>query len=138
MGMTPFLEDLKWRAVNWHYEFYMKEKAEKALKANQGSAAKLQWVADMKQNGESLKGLCRDEESLGRSIATNQTRHFHFKTFIPNIIPNFKSTNPFCPQTPNKTGWREVVTRRISDPLPRGKHFVSGTDDSVPLHPKVR
>lgn len=132
MGMQPFMEDLKWRAMNWHYEFYMKKKADEALRVGQKSAAKLQWVADMKISGESRKGLNVD------SHKNAPTKSFAFRSFVPNVVPHLASTNPFCPITANQTGWRECITRRIPDPLPRGKHFVSGTDDSVPQMPKVK
>jgi hypothetical protein len=100
MGIQPFMADLKWRAVNWHYSFYMKQKASQAL------------------------GSLRAEGV--------------HPVFIPNIVPLRASSNPFCEASANKTGWQEVKTRRIPDPLPRGKHFVSGTDDSTPPMPKAR
>ena len=102
MGIEPFMADLKWRAVNWHYSFYMNQKASQAL--------------------SSLKSPTPTPLPI----------------FIPNIVPTRKSTNPFCETSGNKTGWQEVKTRRIADPQPRGKHFVSGTDDSTPPMPKVK
>ncbi len=98
MGIQPFIADLKWRAVNWHYSFYMRQKAASAL-----------------------AGVRADSP-----------------VFIPQIVPYRKSSNPFCETSGNRTGWQEVRTRRIPDPLPRGKHFVSGTDDSTPPMPKVK
>ena len=131
MGIRPFMEDLKWRAVDWHYQFYMRDKARKAILSRQREAPKLQFVADMRFSGKSTKFHTGDFE-------IQATRYFTWTTFLPNIVPNRVSTNPFCKESANTTGWKETVSRRIPDPLPRGRAFVSGTDDSVPVMPRLR
>ncbi len=112
MGIQPFIADLKWRAVNWHYSFYMSEKA-----------------------SQSLRSLGRIPQA---NAAPGQENLKYPAVFVPNPMPLRKSTNPFCEASANTTGWQGVVNRRIPDPLPRGKHFVSGTDDSTPPMPKVK
>jgi len=135
MGIRPFMEDLKWRAVNWHYDFYLRDKAKKAILSNQRAAPKIQWVADLKASGRSTKSL-HAADPAGPGFEPHRTKFFTWPVCIPDIVPNRKSSNPFAPG--NSTGWRESVVRRIADPLPRGKAFVSGTDDSVPTMPRLR
>ena len=138
MGIRPFMEDFKWRAVNWHYDFYIRDKAQKALLSHQREAPKIQWVADLKASGKSTKNLNAADATAGDRFEPHRTKYFTWPIFIPNIVPNRVSTNPFCVASANRTGWRESMNRRIPDPLPRGRAFVSGTDDSVPTMPRLR
>jgi hypothetical protein len=140
--VTPFMEDFKWRAVNWQYKFYMSKKSEEAILSSQKEIERIQFKKDLEICGDSRKGLNETEiedKSVNPFFHPNKTRFFTWNTkFVPNMVPNKISTNPFCPQSQNKTGWIHAKSRKIPDPLPRGKHFVSGTDDSVPIMPKYQ
>jgi hypothetical protein len=152
MGMQPWLEDFKWRAVNWHYELYMQPKARQALRnQTQDYARHLQRMYDYMHCGKSTKNLDKDisavereKDYLSRQSASrpdkfmHDTRYFVWRPAVPNIVPNRVSTNPFCPVSANKTGWREQVKRLIPEPKPRGKRNpVAGTDDAAPVMPRV-
>eukprot|EP00928_Gymnodinium_smaydae_P048162 TRINITY_DN32193_c0_g1_i1.p2 TRINITY_DN32193_c0_g1~~TRINITY_DN32193_c0_g1_i1.p2 ORF type:complete len:175 (+),score=23.22 TRINITY_DN32193_c0_g1_i1:139-663(+) len=151
MGMQPWIEDFKWRAVSWHYNFYMGPKARNAVLSNQKAAPSLQDVFERRSHG-----FVRRQPEAERQPW--RTKHFAHTTCIPAVAPYRKTSNPFCPVTPNRTGWREYIEQRdvrgavrpdspmpehaqhrvqhIMDPKPRGhKNVVSGTDDTVPIMP---
>mmetsp|Transcript_16011 Transcript_16011/g.42282 ORF Transcript_16011/g.42282 Transcript_16011/m.42282 type:complete len:174 (+) Transcript_16011:1434-1955(+) len=150
MGMQPWIEDFKWRAVDWHYNYYMGPKARNAIMSNQRAAPKMQEVFEKQSHGFIQKG-----PSAGGPPHL-RTKHFAWTTALPQTVPYHKSTNPFCSVTPNKTGWREYVEhanlrgavrpespkhrqhriQHIMDPKPKGdRGVVSGTDDTVPVMP---
>mmetsp|Transcript_16520 Transcript_16520/g.25041 ORF Transcript_16520/g.25041 Transcript_16520/m.25041 type:complete len:177 (+) Transcript_16520:136-666(+) len=155
MGMQPFIEDLKYRMVDWHYNYYMGPKARSAIMSNQSAAKEIQDELDRKRQG-SIPRMAPDEVSR-KGYNPKKTKHFAWTTCVPQIKPQRRSSNPFCPVTPNRTGWREYVEQsnvrgavRIQppkdpqhrftlrpDPKPKDhKHVVSGTDDTVPVFPK--
>eukprot|EP00440_Ansanella_granifera_P008029 gb/GFBE01008690.1/.p1 GENE.gb/GFBE01008690.1/~~gb/GFBE01008690.1/.p1 ORF type:complete len:178 (+),score=31.15 gb/GFBE01008690.1/:1-534(+) len=154
MGMSPWIEDFKWRAVDWHYQYYMGPKARSAIMSNQRNARSIQDVFDRRSHGFVQRLSNEDAKSAGYSH--QRTKHFAWTTCIPKTTPQHKSSNPFCPVTPNRTGWREYVEQKdvrgavrskapdakqhrvqhIMDPKPKGsKHVISGTDDTVPIMP---
>mmetsp|Transcript_28722 Transcript_28722/g.81151 ORF Transcript_28722/g.81151 Transcript_28722/m.81151 type:complete len:178 (-) Transcript_28722:65-598(-) len=154
MGMQPWIDDFKWRATDWHYSFYMGPKARTAIMSNQKSARKVQDMFDKRSHGF-VQRLSGPEVDTAR-YSHQRTKHFTWTTCLPQIAPNRRNSNPFCPVTPNRTGWREYVehkdlrgavrqaapkdrqhrSRHILDPKPKGeKHVVSGTDDTVPIMP---
>mmetsp|Transcript_39145 Transcript_39145/g.77507 ORF Transcript_39145/g.77507 Transcript_39145/m.77507 type:complete len:178 (-) Transcript_39145:75-608(-) len=154
MGMQPFIEDFKWRVMDWHYNFYMGPKARTAIMSNQKSARRLQDVFDERSHGFVTR--LTEPQSSQAPNSHLHTKHFTWTTCTPQVVPLRRNSNPFCKVTPNKTGWREYVEQvnvrgavrppsprarqhRIQhtpDPRPVGtKHVVSGTDDSVPSFP---
>jgi hypothetical protein len=141
-GMQPWVNDFKHRVLGWHYDFYMKDQARRAIGHAQNTAESAQKYFDS-QAGEmqTRKGLTREDkielEKTEGKFHPKITRHFHWKTFIPNITPYRANSNPFCPVTPNKTGWTEL-RRSTSDPQPMQGHAIAGTDDSVPIFPRFR
>lgn len=128
MGMQPWLEDFKYRVTDFHYQFYMGPQARKALLSRQEDCAAMQRRSDLQLNGRSTKSLCGYQEN---------TRKFYFQTFLPNVVPLRRSSNPFCRQSWNTTGWKEVYQSRRPVLRPGGeKNQVAGTDDSIPPMPK--
>mmetsp|Transcript_66866 Transcript_66866/g.160073 ORF Transcript_66866/g.160073 Transcript_66866/m.160073 type:complete len:178 (-) Transcript_66866:20-553(-) len=153
-GMQPWIEDFKWRVVDWHYQFYMGPKARSAILSQHKVAPKLQEVFDKRSHGFVTR--MQRNQAEGAKYSHDHTRFFAWTTFTPQITPYRKNSNPFCPVTPNKTGWREYVeisnprgavrakapnerqhrVKLIPDPRPRGpKTQIAGTDDSVPIFP---
>jgi hypothetical protein len=154
MGMQPWVEDFKYRVVDWHYSYYMGPKARTAILSNQRAAKQLQNVFDRRTSGFTQR--LSEPDSSSAKYSHQITKHFAWTTSIPQIVPYRKSSNPFCPVTPNRTGWREYIEQKdvrgavrmkspndrqhrvqhIMNPKPKGdKHVVSGTDDTVPVMP---
>mmetsp|Transcript_29150 Transcript_29150/g.67092 ORF Transcript_29150/g.67092 Transcript_29150/m.67092 type:complete len:178 (-) Transcript_29150:26-559(-) len=154
-GMQPWIEDFKWRAVDFHYQFYMGPKARNAILSQHKLAPKLQDTFEKRSHGFITR--VPKEHADSAAYRPNSTRYFAWTTCTPQITPFRKSSNPFCPVTSNKTGWREYVEQAnikgahrakspyerqhrvnlIPDPKPKGrKHEVAGTDDAVPIFPK--
>ena len=144
MGMSPWIEDFKWRVIDWHYQFYMGPKARNAILSNQRHCKSIQdsFVPRGPQDG---------------AYDASRTKHFAWTTYLPQVTPLRKTSNPFCPVTPNKTGWREYIEHKdirgavrpkspaarqhkvqhTMDPKPKSaKMVVSGTDHTVPIFPK--
>eukprot|EP00916_Digyalum_oweni_P022899 GHVL01037960.1.p1 GENE.GHVL01037960.1~~GHVL01037960.1.p1 ORF type:complete len:148 (-),score=25.95 GHVL01037960.1:84-527(-) len=123
-GYRPWIDDFRWRAVSWHYNFTMGPEAEEVLKSNDIAAEPIQYLYNTISHGESVQKY------------PYRTKHFFMRTFIPQIVPNLKTSNPFCTVTPNKTGWKEYTVRIRKDPVPMGhKHVVAGTDPTPPVMP---
>mmetsp|Transcript_13599 Transcript_13599/g.23690 ORF Transcript_13599/g.23690 Transcript_13599/m.23690 type:complete len:178 (-) Transcript_13599:69-602(-) len=154
MGIQPWIEDFKWRVVDWHYNFYMGPRARSAIMSNQRAARRVQDVFDRRSHGFIQRMPLVDAKEA--RYTPDRTKHFSWTTSIPQVTPYQRNSNPFCPVTPNRTGWREYVEQyevrgavrpkspkanqhRIQftpDPKPKGhKHVVSGTDDTVPVFP---
>mmetsp|Transcript_36564 Transcript_36564/g.67005 ORF Transcript_36564/g.67005 Transcript_36564/m.67005 type:complete len:178 (-) Transcript_36564:84-617(-) len=154
-GMRPWIEDFKWRAVDWHYQYYMGPKARNAILSQHKLAPKLQDTFEKRSHGFITRVPREQADSV--AYRPNSTRYFAWTTCTPQIQPFRKTSNPFCPVTPNKTGWREYVeienprgavrtkapnerqhrVTKIADPKPRGhKAQIAGTDDTVPIFPK--
>eukprot|EP00386_Alphamonas_edax_P012673 GDKI01039450.1.p1 GENE.GDKI01039450.1~~GDKI01039450.1.p1 ORF type:complete len:148 (-),score=36.75 GDKI01039450.1:270-713(-) len=126
-GIRPWMDDFKWRATEWHYKFAMGPVARNALKSNQEASEKLQYMMDAMHAGEQS------------SKFPWKTKRFYFRTALPNVVPYRKSSNPFCPVTPNKSGWSEWNQRIRPNPAPAGHaHEIGGTDFSVPVFPKFK
>eukprot|EP00929_Paragymnodinium_shiwhaense_P123553 TRINITY_DN97553_c0_g1_i1.p2 TRINITY_DN97553_c0_g1~~TRINITY_DN97553_c0_g1_i1.p2 ORF type:complete len:176 (-),score=29.80 TRINITY_DN97553_c0_g1_i1:107-634(-) len=151
-GMQPWVEDFKWRVMDWHYNYYMGPKARNAILSNQGAAKHVQDMYEKKSHGFVRR------KKMSEKFEARRTQFFAHTTCLPNVTPHRRSSNPFCPVTPNKTGWKEYVEqihvrgadrprgpwsedaqhRRqyIMDPKPKGpKHVIAGTDDTVPIMP---
>eukprot|EP00930_Biecheleria_cincta_P043647 TRINITY_DN29957_c0_g1_i1.p1 TRINITY_DN29957_c0_g1~~TRINITY_DN29957_c0_g1_i1.p1 ORF type:complete len:178 (+),score=20.11 TRINITY_DN29957_c0_g1_i1:35-568(+) len=154
MGMSPWIEDFKWRAIDWHYQYYMGPKARGAIMSNQRNARSIQDVYDRRSHG--FVQRWSKEQAATAPNSHQRTKHFAWTTCLPRVSPLHRTSNPFCPVTPNRTGWREYVEQKdvrgavrpkspkakqhriqhIMDPKPKaGKHVVSGTDDTVPIMP---
>mmetsp|Transcript_39529 Transcript_39529/g.73695 ORF Transcript_39529/g.73695 Transcript_39529/m.73695 type:complete len:178 (-) Transcript_39529:86-619(-) len=154
MGISPWIEDFKWRVIDWHYQYYMGPKARNAVMSNQRHVRSIQDVYDKRANGF-VQRLSKDDAASVKYLHA-RTKHFAWTTFLPRVSPLHKTSNPFCPVTPNKTGWREYVEQKeirgavrpkspkdnqhriqhIMDPKPKAKkHVISGTDDTVPIFP---
>eukprot|EP00927_Polykrikos_kofoidii_P072615 TRINITY_DN68716_c0_g1_i1.p1 TRINITY_DN68716_c0_g1~~TRINITY_DN68716_c0_g1_i1.p1 ORF type:complete len:176 (+),score=19.74 TRINITY_DN68716_c0_g1_i1:70-597(+) len=151
-GIQPWVEDFKWRVVDWHYNYYMGPKARNAILSNQKGANGAREFYEKRSHG-----FVRSKSDAPQ-FQQHRTKYFAHTTFIPQVAPYRQTTNPFCPVTPNKTGWREYVEQKnvrgavrpasprsedaqhrctfLADPKPKGgKHVVSGTDDTVPVMP---
>lgn len=128
--MQPWVHDYKHRVLAWHYDLYMRDMARRAINGNQSNAEETQVHFDTKV-GEVQEGKGLNGNSQG-------ARHFTWRTFVPNVTPLRANSNPFCPVTPNRTGWKEAPVRRLTDPQPMSGHAIAGTDDSVPIFPKYR
>mmetsp|Transcript_3168 Transcript_3168/g.5150 ORF Transcript_3168/g.5150 Transcript_3168/m.5150 type:complete len:178 (-) Transcript_3168:62-595(-) len=154
MGIQPWIEGFKWRAVDWHYNYYMGPKARSAIMSRQSAARRVQDIFDRRSHGFIRR--TPPEDIAGQPYTPDKTKHFAWTTCIPQITPYQRTSNPFCPVTANRTGWREYVEHyqprgsvrpaspknpqhRVQlrlDPKPKGhKHVVSGTDDTVPIFP---
>lgn len=134
-GMQPWVNDFKYRVVDWHYQFYMRDQARRAINSNQLNAERTQTFFDSKVgNLQMRKGLSDRTVEFSEEVV----RYFNWRPFVPNVVPHRANSNPFCPVTPNKTGWKESPKRRLTDPQPMGGHAIAGTDDSVPIFPKFR
>ncbi|CAJ1327232.1 unnamed protein product [Effrenium voratum] len=107
MGMSPWIEDFKWRAIDWHYQFYMGPKARNAVMSNQRHTRSVQDVYDKRSNGF-VQRLSRDD-AAATPYSHSRTKFFAWTTCLPRVTPLHKTSNPFCPVTPNKTGWREYI-----------------------------
>ena len=148
MGMQPWVNDFKYRVIGWHYDFYMRDQSRRAINSNQHQAEETQKFYDAKipsceiRTSKGLTDYDKDVldrmEERGVKFSDNIIRYFNWRPFVPNVIPHRANSNPFCPITPNTTGWREAPVRRNSDPQPKGGHAIAGTDDSVPIFPKYR
>ncbi len=148
MGMQPWVNDFKHRVIGWHYEFYMRDQSRRAINSNQHTAESSQLHYDSQippnevrtRKGISIedKQVLSDMDKKGIKFSDNVIRYFNWRPFVPNVVPHRANSNPFCPVTANKTGWKEAPVRRISDPQPKGGHAIAGTDDSVPIFPKYR
>mmetsp|Transcript_68754 Transcript_68754/g.182643 ORF Transcript_68754/g.182643 Transcript_68754/m.182643 type:complete len:178 (+) Transcript_68754:143-676(+) len=155
MGMQPWIEDFKWRAVDWHYQFYMGPKARGAIMANQRLVPTLQDTFDKRSHG--FVQRVPPAQAAEAEYSPRRTKYFTWTTMTPQAVPYMRTSNPFCPVTPNRTGWREYVeqknvrgavrvksptaqqhrVRHLQDPKPkREKHVVSGTDHTVPAFPR--
>jgi hypothetical protein len=155
MGIQPWIQDFRWRVVDWHYQYYMGPKARTAILSDQRGARQLQDVFDRRSHGF-VQRLSEPDASAAK-YSQFHTKHFAWTTCTPQAVPYLRNSNPFCPVTPNRTGWREYVEQKevrgavrakspdarqhrvqyIMDPKPKGgKHVVSGTDDTVPVHPR--
>lgn len=145
-GMKPWVNDFKYRVVDWHYQFYMRDQARRAINSNQANAERTQTYFDSKEGKlQTRKGLSeKDKEDLksldakGVHFSDDIIRYFNWRPFVPNVVPQRANSNPFCPVTSNTTGWKEAPKRRLTDPQPMGGHKIAGTDDSVPIFPKFR
>jgi hypothetical protein len=145
-GMQPWVNDFKYRVVDWHYQFYMRDQARRAINSNQANAEQTQTYFDSKVgNLQTRKGLSDSDKSALKSMdergihfSEEVIRYFNWRPFVPNVVPHRANSNPFCPVTPNKTGWKEAPKRRLTDPQPMSGHPIAGTDDSVPIFPKFR
>mmetsp|Transcript_76330 Transcript_76330/g.220565 ORF Transcript_76330/g.220565 Transcript_76330/m.220565 type:complete len:180 (+) Transcript_76330:122-661(+) len=156
MGIQPWIEDFKYRVVGWHYNYYMGPKARSAVMSNQAQARKME--ESMRKRSMLGTPQAKGDKTAHIKVPYSHmsTKHFTWTTCIPRIAPQRKSSNPFCPVTPNRTGWQEYVEQldvrgavRVQppkdrqhryqytvDPKPKGKkHVVSGTDDTVPVMP---
>merc|ERR1712167_396147 len=51
MGMQPWIEDFKWRVMDWHYGFYLGPKARNAILSNQKVAASIQDAFEKRSHG---------------------------------------------------------------------------------------
>ena len=145
-GMQPWVQDFRYRVVDWHYQFYMRDQSRRAVGLDQHNAERTQQYFDSQVGRlQTRKGISEeDKEVVGemdkRGVAFSEEviRYFNWRPFIPNVVPYKASSNPFCPVTANTTGWKEAPKRRLTDPQPMGGHAVAGTDDSVPIFPKYR
>eukprot|EP00811_Abedinium_folium_P010305 NODE_19531_length_839_cov_4.617978.p2 GENE.NODE_19531_length_839_cov_4.617978~~NODE_19531_length_839_cov_4.617978.p2 ORF type:complete len:178 (-),score=60.92 NODE_19531_length_839_cov_4.617978:223-756(-) len=155
MGMQPWIEDFKWRVVDFHYNFYMGPKARSAIMSNQLETRRMQDAFDRQSHGCVRRAAPQAVVPAQKQNFPHVTKHFAWTTYIPQAVPYHKNSNPFCAVSHNKTGWREYVEmesrgavrvkppedaqhrfKRIMDPKPKGwKHVVSGTDDTVPVFP---
>ena len=145
-GMMPWVNDFKYRVVDWHYQFYMRGQARRAINSNQSNAEATQTYFDSKIGPlQTRKGISADDQSLladldqkGVHFSDEVIRYFNWRPFVPNMVPHRVNSNPFCPVTANTTGWKESPTRRLTDPQPKGGDSIAGTDDAVPIFPKFR
>lgn len=101
-------------------------------------------------------GVADADADVLNSDSHLQSKRSAWTTCIPRVAPLRKSSYPFCPVTPNPTGWKECAEQRngrgavrvqptlvkqyryqyIIDLKPKGaKHMVSGADDAVPSMP---
>lgn len=69
-----------------------------------------------------------------------QGRRIPLRTFIPNIVPQRRQSNPFCLSSSNVTGWVDArgKSNLLRETKPRTKHQISGTDDRIPEMPKYK
>mmetsp|Transcript_81272 Transcript_81272/g.143352 ORF Transcript_81272/g.143352 Transcript_81272/m.143352 type:complete len:190 (-) Transcript_81272:85-654(-) len=110
MGMSPWIEDFKWRAIDWHYQYYMGPKARSAIMSNQRQTRSIQDVFDRRSHGFTQR--LAPEEAKTAAYSSQRTKYFAWTTCLPRVSPLHKSSNPFCPVTPNKTGWREYIEQK--------------------------
>mmetsp|Transcript_20959 Transcript_20959/g.43521 ORF Transcript_20959/g.43521 Transcript_20959/m.43521 type:complete len:156 (-) Transcript_20959:115-582(-) len=153
--MQPWVEDFKWRVIDWHYNFYMGPKARGAVMSNQKGVRQLQEVFDKRSHGFTTR--LAEPASSSAPYSPQRTKYFAWTTCIPQVAPYKRNSNPFCKVSPNVTGWREYVEQKdvrgaarpktpdvpphrvqhILNPKPKGsKHVVAGTNDEVPTFPK--
>jgi hypothetical protein len=145
-GMAPWVNDFKYRVIQWHSDFYMKDQARRAINTNQSNAEMTQMHFDSRvgehQTGKGLsvgdKSVLAEMDRRGIKFSDNVIRYFNWRPFVPNVTPSRANSNPFCPVSANRTGWKEAPKRRSTDPQPMMGHQIAGTEDSVPIFPKFR
>jgi hypothetical protein len=145
-GMQPWVNDFKYRVVDWHYQFYMRGQARRAIMSNQANAELTQSFFDSKVGfQQTRKGVSSEDKELMKSLdergvkfSDEVVRYFNWRPFVPNVVPHRANSNPFCAVTPNTTGWKDSPKRRLTDAQPKSGHAIAGTDDSVPIFPKFR
>ncbi|CEM09727.1 unnamed protein product [Vitrella brassicaformis CCMP3155] len=129
-GMRPYVDEFRWRVTDWHYRFWMGPTAHRALRKYQGGSDQLQYLLD---------GIAAGTKSAKYKYGS-PTRRFHFRTAVPQVVPYLKSSNPFCPVTPNKTGWDLWTKTRRDEPMIRDHRHdaIGGTDPNPPIMPKYK
>lgn len=145
-GMQPWVQDFKYRVVDWHYQFYMRNMARRAIASDQFNAERSQQYFDAQVGSlQTRKGISEEDKMILEGMDKKRVhfsdeviRYFNWRPFIPNVVPYKANSNPFCPVSANKTGWKEAPKRRLTDPQPKAGHLIAGTDDSVPIFPKYR
>ena len=145
-GIQPWVHDFKFRVVEWHYQFYMRDMARRAIVKDQFNAENSQKYFDSRAGKlQTRKGISDEDlsvlsemDSKGVKFSDEVIRYFNWGFFLPNIVPHKANSNPFCPVSSNSTGWKEAPRRRLTDPQPMAGHAIAGTDDSVPIFPKYR
>eukprot|EP00389_Voromonas_pontica_P007939 GDKH01012004.1.p1 GENE.GDKH01012004.1~~GDKH01012004.1.p1 ORF type:complete len:153 (-),score=5.58 GDKH01012004.1:63-521(-) len=131
-GMRPYVDEFKWFTRDFHYKFYMVPKAKEALHSNQQQAEELQYVMDQVETGNVTSKFPH------KTGLRSPTRRFYARVAVPNITAMRKSSNPFCPLTPNRSGWCGILDEKIPMLKPWGaNHQIGGTDSSVPVFPRV-
>ncbi|CAD7953572.1 unnamed protein product [Amoebophrya sp. A120] len=146
MGLQPWLDDFRWRVCNFQYHWYLGPKAHQAIEENaigQREIPYLQNIPSREQHVATTTGARNTAAGQGlvHHVARGQhNRSAPFRTFLPNIVPQRKQSNPFCLSSHNSTGWVEARgrTELLTETKPRTKHQVSGTDDRIPEMPKFR
>ena len=145
-GMQPWVNDFKYRVVDWHYQLYMGGQARRAVNSNQANAEATQVHFDSQVGPlQTRRGISDTDKEVidkldakGVGFSDEVIRYFNWRPFVPNVVPHRANSNPFCPVSSNTTGWKEVASRRLTDPRPMAGHAIAGTDDSVPIFPKFR
>merc|ERR1712183_271340 len=81
----------------------MGPKARNAILSGQKEAKNLQDLFEKRSHGFVAR------QGRGKGYAPEATRFFANTTAIPQAVPYRRSSNPFCPVSQNRTGWREYV-----------------------------
>eukprot|EP01067_Filipodium_phascolosomae_P009361 Filipodium_phascolosomae@DN8340_c0_g1_i1.p1 len=122
-GWDLWVEDFKWRSFTWHYDYYMGPTAQKVIASNPEGAGVLSSLMLAIKTGD-VNPQC-----------PVRTHRIYVRTCIPQIVPYLRTSNPFCPFTDNRTGWKEYLPKLKLEPQPRIDHKIAGTTDAAPVHP---
>ncbi|EPR57007.1 hypothetical protein TGPRC2_264730 [Toxoplasma gondii TgCatPRC2] len=124
-GFRPYIDELKWEIMDWHYKRAMGPQMKKTLMSYQEGSEKLQYMHDLIALG------------TAKAKFPHATKRFFFVPALPVTIPYRRSSNPFCLLSANKTGWLQWSPKqRVPFPQPLGKRKVGGTDPQPPVFPK--
>uniref|UniRef100_A0A3B0MR10 Uncharacterized protein n=1 Tax=Theileria annulata TaxID=5874 RepID=A0A3B0MR10_THEAN len=112
-GFHPFIDNLMWDITNYHYKYYMKN-------------VSLYNTLNNQKQIEKILSNCTDDKDL---IS-------YFRCAVPQIVPYKSQSNPFCPNSSNKTGFQFIYKNLFKYPRPFKNRQLAINDLRIPVYPK--
>ncbi|UVC49736.1 hypothetical protein MACK_003847 [Theileria orientalis] len=132
-GFKPFIDNLMWTVTNFHYQYYFNNISKHSILSNQAQIDKL-----VKFTSSFSHANTSTPNNPGTSEAnlTGRSPIKYMRCAIPQIVPYRRQTNPFCPNSSNKTGFQFKYKNLLKYPRPIRNRKLAITDLEVPQFPK--